>query len=173
MRRCAVGLLAVVLLQGCGGMPWGREDTGAPVRPPMEEPSDSVFVPLSDPAAVRAALLAQHEAWKGVPYRMGGTDRRGMDCSGFAQMTFMQRFGVVLPRDTGSQRQAGMALRPADVAPGDLLFFDTGRRERHVGIYVGELQFLHVSTRAGVMLSSLKEGYWARRYTGAVRVPAS
>lgn len=156
--RVAIAALAL-LLAGCGWMPWQDEETEPP---PASTPAGSE-------ALVRAALLAQLHGWKGVPYRMGGTDRRGLDCSAFAQITYRERFGLALPRDSSAQRAAGHEVEPARAVPGDLLFFDTGPAEQHVGIYAGERQFLHVSTRAGVMLSSLVDPYWAPRLRAAVR----
>jgi cell wall-associated NlpC family hydrolase len=105
-----------------------------------------------------------------VPYRLGGADRRGLDCSAFAQITYRERFGLDIPRETSAQHAAGAEVPLAAAAPGDLLFFDTGPREQHVGIYAGQRQFLHVSTRAGVMLSSVLEPYWAGRFKAVIRV---
>lgn len=157
----AVALM--VALGGCGWMPW--HDNEAPIHAAVPG-----YVALANAAAVRAALLEQHRQWRGVPYRVGGTDRKGLDCSGFTQITFRQRFGVALPRDTSAQRAAGSEIEERRIVPGDLLFFDTGIFDRHVGIYMGERQFLHVSTRAGVMISSLGDKYWSRRFSHAVRV---
>jgi murein DD-endopeptidase / murein LD-carboxypeptidase len=164
MRSRLLVLALVLLLPACS---WMSGDEEPAPQHPRPQPG---YVDLADPAAVRSALLAQHSAWKGVPYRMGGSDRRGLDCSAFAQLTYRQRFGIAIPRETSSQRQSGRALAAADAVPGDLLFFNTGPRDRHVGIYVGTRQFLHVSTRAGVMISSLAEDYWARRLVTAVRI---
>jgi lipoprotein Spr len=154
MKRIA--LLLLVLLQGCG---WGTR--------PDEEPEPAP--PLARESEVRAVLLEQWQDWRGVPYRMGGSDRRGLDCSAFAQLTFRERFGIELPRESSAQRGAGIEIPFERAVPGDLLFFDTGLRKQHVGIYAGEDQFLHVSTRAGVMLSSLRDPYWAPRLRAAVR----
>jgi lipoprotein Spr len=152
-----------VLGVGCGQM--SRQE--AEVEPAAIIPD---HVSLADPHAVRQALLGQYEQWKGVPYRYGGQDRRGLDCSAFTQLTYRQRFGIDLPRDTGAQRTVGNEVSRARMAPGDLLFFETGALSRHVGIYLGESRFLHVSERAGVMLSNLEDSYWARRFRRAVRV---
>jgi cell wall-associated NlpC family hydrolase len=163
VSKIVTTVLLVVTLGGCGWMPWHDSE-------PETHPGVPGYVALGDAAAVRAALLEQHRQWRGVPYRMGGTDRNGLDCSGFTQLTFRQRFGVALPRDTSAQRAAGREVGERRIVPGDLLFFDTGIFERHVGIYLGERQFLHVSTRAGVMISSLGDKYWSRRFSRAVRV---
>jgi cell wall-associated NlpC family hydrolase len=148
-------------LQGCGGLPW-REEAAETLPEPGHETTTALLV--------RAALLAQLRAWKGVPYRLGGHDRRGLDCSAFAQITYRERFGIDIPRETAAQRTAGIEVALPEVAPGDLLFFDTGRRVQHVGIYAGRRQFLHVSTQAGVMLSSVLDPYWSTRLRAAIRV---
>ncbi len=163
-----LALLAfVLLLPACGWMGGPEEE---PERPVSRSSTLPGVVPLSDSVAVRQALLARHSAWKGVPYRLGGHDPSGLDCSAFTQLTYRDLFGISIPRDTSAQRAAGRLLPPAQALPGDLLFFDTGRHERHVGIYVGGKEFLHVSTRAGVMISSLAEDYWARRFVSVVRM---
>lgn len=154
-------LVLCALLAGCGGFGGGRE----------EPPTARVPAPVPRLAAVQQALLAQHEQWQGVPYRLGGEDRKGLDCSGFTQLTYRERFGIELPRDTTQQRRAGHRIVGERLQPGDLLFFRTGNRMNHVGMYVGNWQFLHVSTSVGVMLSSLREAYWSSRFTQAVRVP--
>lgn len=168
MRRVVlVALLLPLLLVGCGS-PGSR--SREPAVGSHRDPVLSGRISLSDREATRAALLEQYLDWAGVPYRYGGNARDGMDCSGFIQLTYLQRFGIVLPRDTAGQRHAGRVVGNSRLHPGDLVFFDTSEREHHVGIYIGKGQFLHVSTRAGVMLSRLDDGYWRRRYTSAVRV---
>lgn len=173
MNRIALlaNFLLVSWLTGCGWM-------GGPEPEPVAQPPDHRHgalpgqVSLTDPEAARAALLEQYLDWAGVPYRMGGSSREGLDCSGFIQLTYLQRFGVELPRDTSAQRGVGSKVEPSRLRPGDLVFFDTGPVERHVGIYVGRSQFLHVSSSTGVMLSRLDDGYWEARFRDAIRVAA-
>ncbi len=138
-----------------------------PPPPPAPAPTGGV---LSDPLATRAALLAQYQAWHGVPYQLGGQSRDGIDCSAFVQLTFREQFGLQLPRDTGSQVRLGAPVRGQPLRPGDLLFFQTGRWQRHVGIFLREGQFLHASTRKGVIISTLDNPYWSRHYWQARRL---
>lgn len=159
-------LAGVLLLPACSWMGAEEEEPPPVVRPTAQHG----VVSLADPVAVRQALLARHSRWKGVPYRLGGDDPGGLDCSAFTQLTYRDLFGIAIPRDTSAQRAAGHVLPPPQARPGDLLFFNTGRHERHVGIYMGGKEFLHVSTRAGVMISSLAEDYWARRFVSVVRI---
>lgn len=125
---------------------------------------------LSDPVYTRTALYDQYKAWKGVPYRDGGESRRGVDCSGFVQLTFRQQFAMQLPRDTGSQAQLGHAVSSRQLRPGDLVFFNIGKRTRHVGVMVEKNRFLHASTTKGVMISDLNQPYWQRSYWQARRL---
>ncbi len=142
------GLLGLLLLTGCQS-PAPRTNTTSR---------------LGDPAAVRSALLAQYHEWQGVPYRIGGQSKRGVDCSGFVQLTFRERFGLELPRDTYGQSKIGDRLSDDGLQPGDLVFFRTGKRSKHVGIFIQDGQFLHASTSKGVIISDLENGYWKRTY---------
>lgn len=125
---------------------------------------------LSDPVYTRSALSQQYSEWKGVPYRDGGTSRRGIDCSAFIQQTFSQRFSIFLPRDTSNQAQVGFKITPNQLRPGDLVFFNTGSGQRHVGVMVDQRNFLHASTSKGVMISNLNQSYWARTFWQARRL---
>jgi len=118
----------------------------------------------------KTVLMAQYKEWKHVRYRLGGTTKRGIDCSAFAQKTFASKFDVKLPRDTSRQAKAGKSVSKKALRAGDLVFFQIGRSTRHVGIYLGDQQFLHASTSKGVIISQLDNSYWAKHYWKAVRV---
>ena len=120
--------------------------------------------------AVQQALLSQLDEWRGTPYQLGGSSKRGVDCSAFVQTTLAERFQMRVPRNTEQQVQAGFALDSSQIEPGDLVFFRTGRNSNHVGVYVGSRWFLHASTSVGVTLNSLDDPYWRRRYWTARRV---
>ena len=107
----------------------------------------------------------------GVPYVFGGTSTSGFDCSGFVQHVFAM-LGMSLPRTADAQYDFG---RPAvgGPRPGDLVFFDTYGGVSHVGIYLGQGEFVHASSSHGVMVSHLSESYWASRYVGAKRLIAT
>jgi cell wall-associated NlpC family hydrolase len=123
----------------------------------------------------RSAALVYAMAYVGVPYRRGGTGfEEGVDCSGFVQVTFRETLGVSLPRRAAQQAQATLAIDPTELAPGDLVFFNTlGEPYSHVGIYVGQGRFVH-SPRSGahVRLERMDEPYWRSRFDGARRVVA-
>ena len=117
----------------------------------------------NNPAYVDA-LYRQYREWKGVRYRRGGMSKEGVDCSGFVFLTFRDRFGVVLPRNTKNQAAKGARVGRKSLQAGDLVFFRTGFFSRHVGIYVGQESFLHVSEKKGVIISNLDSRYWSRKY---------
>jgi len=110
----------------------------------------------------------------GTPYRLGGSDpQQGLDCSGFVNHVFRQTAGLQLPRDSQAISQVGLELDPAELQPGDLVFFNPlDRPFSHVGIYLGDNRFVHAasSRSGGVMLSSLSDRYWSLRFEGARRV---
>ncbi|MBY0341686.1 MAG: C40 family peptidase [Rhodocyclaceae bacterium] len=109
----------------------------------------------------------------GVSYKRGGTSpETGFDCSGFVGHVFREGMGLILPRTSREISKEGEAIKKSELQPGDLVFFNTMRRTfSHVGIYLGEGQFIH-SPRAGgkVRIESMREAYWAKRYEGARRV---
>ncbi|MDH5601634.1 MAG: C40 family peptidase [Gammaproteobacteria bacterium] len=109
----------------------------------------------------------------GVKYRYGGTNpSRGFDCSGLVQYSH-KAAGVHLPRTTGQQYRAATPISKRNLKPGDLVFFKiaVSRAVSHVGIYLGNSQFIHApSSGKRVKISSMKEKYWRKRFTGAGRV---
>ncbi|OLB61610.1 MAG: hypothetical protein AUI11_08990 [Acidobacteria bacterium 13_2_20CM_2_66_4] len=109
-------------------------------------------------------------SFRGVPYRNGGSDPQGFDCSGFTQYVFAQ-YGVALPREVREQFEKGRAVTPDEVAPGDLIFFSTvAPGPTHVGIAIGGDAFVHAPSSAGVVrVERLGSSYWAPRYVGARR----
>jgi cell wall-associated NlpC family hydrolase len=108
---------------------------------------------------------------RGAPYRSGGSNPSGFDCSGFVQWVFAQH-GVLLPREVREQYAAGHKIRLREVQPGDLVFFQTvSRGASHVGVMIGGDQFVHAPTSTGVVrVERLTTTYWARRFVGARRI---
>jgi cell wall-associated NlpC family hydrolase len=108
----------------------------------------------------------------GIRYRFGGNTEEGLDCSGLVRLVW-QRLGLGhLPRTAASMAAAGLPIAKSELAPGDLVFFNTlGRSFSHVGVYLGEGRFLHASSsKRRVMLNSLNERYFVERFDGARRV---
>jgi len=117
------------------------------------------------------ALVGTALSLRGAPYRNGGTDPSGFDCSGFTQYVFRQ-YGIALPRDVQEQYQFGKSVRPEELTAGDLLFFTTtDPGVSHVAIAVGGDEFVHAPSSSGVVrVEHLSSTYWAPRFVGAKRV---
>lgn len=115
-------------------------------------------------------LRAAVRQWSGTPHRMGGTDRSGVDCSGFVQKIYYDLFEIRLPRTTAGQVRHGISIKNSRLRPGDLVFFLPSRTLRHVGIYLGNGQFAHASKTKGVITSKIDEPYWRKIYWTARRV---
>ncbi|MDR1647981.1 MAG: C40 family peptidase [Zoogloeaceae bacterium] len=129
----------------------------------------------------RYSNLAQEVLLKGlekvgIGYRSGGAgaNASGLDCSGFVQTVYNEAVGLMLPRTAREQAKQGQKVAPADLKPGDLVFFNTMRRAfSHVGIYLGDHYFLHSPSAGGtVRLESMQNRYWVQRYNGARRILA-
>lgn len=121
-------------------------------------------------------LLKEAETYIGTPYRYGGTTRSGIDCSAFVRSVF-ESFNMNLPRVSADQAKEGFRISTDEAREGDLVFFATrgGSRVSHVGIIHGRdgngiLQFIHSSTSQGVIVSSLNDNYWGKRFLYVKRV---
>ncbi len=118
------------------------------------------------------SLLGTINYYLGTPYKYGGEDESGMDCSGFVQTVFREALGIKLPRTVAQQWKSTTPIPDDELAFGDLVFFRTSRRKTpsHIGIYIGANRFAHASSSLGVTISSLNDPYWRKRYAGARRV---
>ena len=132
--------------------------------------SQDEFEQMVQNVDIKSRLMDQYADWKGVRYRLGGTSKRGIDCSAFVQTTFREQFGLDLPRSTYEQKDSGKSINRGKLRPGDIVLFRAGSTGRHVGIYLGNDNFVHASTSSGVMISNLNDSYWKKRYREARRV---
>jgi cell wall-associated NlpC family hydrolase len=109
----------------------------------------------------------------GIRYKRGGTSpETGFDCSGFVRHVFNQSLGLSLPRSALAISQAAERIDKQELQPGDLVFFNTMRRAfSHVGIYLGEGQFVHAPRSGGrVRIENMGDRYWKLRFDGARRI---
>ena len=176
-RVCILNLALCILFAlaaacASSGNPRPRPFPGAP-PPPETTPSapgePSVVVPPVPVAS--SAVIDTAMKLRGVPYRNGGSDPSGFDCSGFVQWVFA-RNGVVLPREVREQYGAGEKIGLRQVRPGDLVFFETvSRGASHVGLVIGGDQFVHAPSSTGVVrVERFTASYWAKRFIGARRI---
>lgn len=150
-------------LEGMLSMDAGSEDSDETSDISSDDMQSVESVP-----SITDIVLAQYEDWRGVRYRSGGTDYRGVDCSGLVQAIYRDAFEVDLPRVSSDQAKLGESVPRGDIRPGDLVYFvDRGRK--HIGVAVDDSKFLHASRRKGVTLSKF-DGYWSKRLIRVRRI---
>jgi cell wall-associated NlpC family hydrolase len=156
MRKIAcLSIIAAILMAACS----------APVRRPAAYPG---------PLPKKSARQLLREAGKhiGEPYRYGGMSKRGWDCSGFVWTMYHGSLGIDLPRTADDMFKSGILLPISRARSGDLVFFRIGKKKiSHVGIYLRNGKFIHVSKSDGVIVSSLNDSYYRRYLIGLCRLP--
>jgi hypothetical protein len=116
------------------------------------------------------ALLEGVDEWYGTKYRMGGTSKKGVDCSAFVGAVYASVFGVSLPRTARDQYRSTQRISRTELQEGDLLFFNTRGGVSHVGIYLRNNKFAHASVSKGVTVDDLYDSYYVKRFVGAGRI---
>lgn len=158
---------AILFLVGCAGVPTSDSRSASS----FEIDSLSQDENSLEPEWTKTALSKYFREWESVRYRFGGLSKRGVDCSGFVYLTFLNQFGVKLPRNTALQSKIGETIAQDQLRTGDLVFFKTGvSSRRHVGIYLDNRRFIHASASRGVTTSSLDSKYWSNAYWTAKRL---
>jgi len=176
MRRLWSLLLLTLLVAACSSAP--TRVSRAPAASNATASNRTFATPSGFPNFVdhsvgREEISIQAMSLVGVPYRWGGnTPEAGFDCSGLVRYVVDRAASVNLPRTTADMSVRGESIEPDEVAPGDLIFFNTtGRPHSHVGIYVGKLRFVNAPSTGGtVRLDYLNNPYWAKRFDGIRRV---
>lgn len=117
------------------------------------------------------AILRRAASVLGTPYSFGSTGNSSFDCSGFTSYAY-KAAGIDLPHSSGGQASLGSHVDRDSLQKGDLLFFENSDKTRigHVGIYIGNNNFVHASTSKGVTVTSLGDDYYNNRYVGARRI---
>jgi len=124
---------------------------------------------------IKKEIIDYAKSFQGTRYKFGGTTDAGMDCSGLVYTAF-QKESITLPRISRDMATKGILISFKDIEEGDLVFFKTSSRNtiNHVGLVVeakrGEVKFIHSTTRAGVIISSLDEDYWKKAFVEVRRV---
>lgn len=103
--------------------------------------------------------------WMGSPHRLGGTEKSGIDCSGFVGKLYRQVYSKDLPRNSSAMGEGVKRKYEDDLKEGDLVFFSFGGRQiDHVGVYLRNNKFVHVSTRKGVIISDMKDNWYYKYF---------
>jgi len=168
MKQVIILIIAFALLAGCRGTPrYGgglHSDEGGHRSSVKEKPAANYAV---DPIALGEII----DRYLGKPYAGKGEGQKGYDCSEFIVAVYEEYASIHLPRTTENLFKTGQRVKPGDLYFGDLVFFDTGGKgASHVGIYIGFDEFVHASTSNGIIISSLKDKYYRKRFIGARRV---
>jgi cell wall-associated NlpC family hydrolase len=171
LRPAALVLMAL-WAAGCassGAVP--KPFPGAPTAAGEPAAAPPRIADASPAGEAAVGALATALDLRGVPYRNGGSDPNGFDCSGLVQWVFA-RNGRALPREAKEQFLVGREIDRDEVKAGDLLFFDTGTNSAsHVGIALDAESFVHAPRSNGVVrVERYTSSYWSRRYLGARRV---
>lgn len=156
-------LLATLVISGC---------STSSMQPPPDSYTHSTTASTvwNDNQSIKDTLYRQHQEWQGTRYQLGGLSKRGIDCSGLVYLTYLNKLGTPIPRTTAYQVQQGARVDRSALRAGDLVFFKTSVKVRHVGIYIEDGKFLHASTSKGVMVSHLDNVYWKKHFWHARRV---
>ena len=124
--------------------------------------------PVEDVTSIK--MFQFIDEWYGTRYRLGGTTKKGIDCSAFSQYLFAAVYGLNLPRTAREQYKMTNRISRTDLTEGDLLFFNTRGGISHVGVYLQNNKFVHAASSEGVMISDVFDEYWVRRFIGVGRI---
>ncbi len=148
------------------------------------EPEESDAIENFSPLQFKYAMLMDVEAetvtntplfnfiddWYGTHYRMGGTTKKGIDCSAFSGTLLSSVYSLSVPRTAREQYNICEHIKKEDLMAGDLVFFNTTGGVSHVGVYLDNNHFVHSCSSQGVMISSLDDSYFSKRFIGGGRV---
>lgn len=156
-------IILIVSLVGCVTHPRYRTG-GYETRPEVKNLDGSPTTSEN----IKLGLILQ--SYLGKPYKGKSKYEEGLDCSHFTRSALQKYNKIVLPRTAAEQYKQGKEIHFRHIRYGDLVFFKTDKKKiSHVGVYIGDRQFIHASTSRGAIVSSLDEKYWSKRYVGARR----
>lgn len=169
MKRLIIYAVSALLMVSCGG----HKQT---VRTVQEEKA-VVYSSKKDRGAINNysdKLVKEARKWLGTKYKYAGETKRGTDCSGMVMSIYRDIAGIKLPRSSREQQSFCRSIKVSELAPGDLIFFSgsaKGGKVSHVGMYIGDGDFIHASSSQGVIVSNLNQSYYSRHFHSAGRVP--
>ncbi len=153
--------LLLLLITGCStrGNPTYTKRTKAKASKEIKQQALS-----SNQNYISRLLYKEYASWHRTPYKYGGEDLNGIDCSSFIQKIYMDAFGIKLPRTTLDQVKKGIKVSKNNYKDGDLIFFKTGYNTRHTGIIIEKGKFIHASQKRGVSISDIHNPYWKSKF---------
>jgi cell wall-associated NlpC family hydrolase len=160
LNRCwlLIVTIAGVCLSGCAStLP----------RPVTPTPPADRQAPAGN---LETLFRSEAASWAGTPHVLGGTTRRGLDCSAFVRTVYDDVLGLPLPRTTIEQSRLGAPVAASQLQTGDLVFYRIDPFTRHVGIYLGNDEFMHASKSEGVTISTMQTEYWQKRFWTVRRI---
>lgn len=170
MKRLIIYTVSALLMASCGG----HKQT---VRTVPDGSESAIYDSKSDymhSNQYSEQLVKEARKWLGTKYKYAGETRRGTDCSGMVMSIYRDVAGIKLPRSSREQQAFCQNVKVADLTPGDLIFFSgtsRGRNVSHVGMYIGNGDFIHASSSKGVIVSNLNQKYYSNHFHSAGRVP--
>ncbi len=158
LRQTALpALMVIVATSACS--------SGAPPRDAGQAGSTLGMAPVSDTGLARSEVVLAALGHIDAPYRYGGLDASGLDCSALVQRAYRQAGVGHVPRTTSEQSRSARRVPTAQIQPGDVLFFAArGNRIDHVGVFIGDGRFIHApNSRGQVRIEPLASSYWEPR----------
>lgn len=163
MRRLFFGIifLSIVCLPACRS----HRNNQKPIDTQREIHKYEEQLGISLPETSNSAFIKAIVPWLGSPYKYGGNSINGTDCSGFVSSIYSSFFKIELDRTSHLIYQNSRKINKSDVKEGDLIFFKTdGKKVSHVGITITPNQFIHASSKKGVVVNSLNEPYYLNNF---------
>ncbi len=163
--KIVVYFFIIIGISSCSfNPPKEKKSTSTKIEPQLKEVNSSVEKDI--------VIFAKSQL--GSPYRYGGIDSNGFDCSGFVYFVHKEALNKIIPRTSRDQSRYGYKINKNELQKGDLVFFDTSSKGHvnHSGIYIGDGKFIHSSSgkRRGVVISPLNSGFYQKNYKWARRI---
>lgn len=154
-----------VFLGGCRSVRKTEKKTETHENSALQGLEKKLGVTIS--AGSNRAYYEEIASWLGVPYKYGGKEKSGTDCSGFVLVVYQRIFKIMLDHQSSKQKEKSHGVKESELKEGDLYFFKLdGKKISHVGMHVAPDYFIHASTKRGVIVSKLSEPYYKNAFAG-------